>query len=667
MRLLEVIPATRIPLSQPQIYTYYTSLDITKGSLVLVPLNRRDVEGIVLESRDLAHEKIAIKHLGYELRAASKVLFKEKFLSDRQIELVKWLADYYNIPLGMALKVVMPKHPKKLEIKALAPEDSFAKENIKTESLEKLKNILQKIIKSDKHILLYNKNNLDLTDLYADLFSKLTEKQKQILILEPETKLAKNLYRKLENHFGEKAVLLDRDLPLKRYWQVWTKIRNNEAKIVVGTRSAIFAPVNDLGMLIVRNEHSSSYKQWDQQPRYDAKTIALKIANLTKAKIVFESATPSVEEYYRAKKEDIELIEITEQDNSAKRSVIEVVDMREELQKRNFSIISDRLREEITDSMGKKEKIVLFINRRGMATAVICRDCGTTIMCPDCDSPMVYHLLSPKTGKLLCHYCNRESDAPLLCPKCKSTRIKYIGAGTQKAVEAVKELFPLAKIKRLDSDMARGEEIALENINMEETDILIGTQMVLSDNNEKKFGLAGILNADTVLHLPDFRASERTFQLIYQLSAMAERTIIQTYNPENRTIQHLSRRDYTGFYEREIEDRKALSYPPFASFIKLIYTHKDLAKAKKEAGLLTTTLNDKIKKFPDMAKNMVEILGPAPTYTYKIKSQYQWQIVIKIKKGTNTEQNTIREKIKKNMLSLVPSGWLVDVNPISLL
>ncbi len=660
MHLLEVIPAAKIPLVQSQIYTYYTSLKLPRGSLVLVSINKRLVEGLVIESKELKAEKMSIKRLDYELKSISEILFNGEAFNNNSIGLVKWLAEYYHIPLGLSLKAFLPKHPKKME---------YAKKAVAGEELEKIpvlplnfQDTFNAIDGSLRNTLIHNKADNDLSVLWANLIYNTVKNKKQALIIVPETNLAKNFYLTMRKYFGKNAVLLSKDLSQKKYWEAWQRIKNNETKIIIGTRSAVFAPIDNAGLIILKDEHSASYKNWDQQPRYNAKDMAEKIAESIKAKIIYESATPSLESYNNAATGQSGLVEINDTEiNKAISAPAEIIDMREEMKKGNYSVISERLKSGIEKTLGEGGRIILFINRRGLATAVVCRDCGMAIKCPHCDAPMIYHSFAGKKDRLICHYCNSNAPIPLLCPKCRSHRIKYMGTGTQKVADAIGALFPKAKVRRIDSDALKQEEaffISAEEI--KNADVLIGTQMVISENANEKFSLAGVINADTMLHLPDFRAGEKTFQLLYRLGNMAKKMIIQTYNPENSAIRNAANEDYASFFKKEIEDRKALSYPPFSKLIKLSYYHKDPLSAKKEARLMLGKLSNAARKMPEELRGKIEILGPAPAYVYKIKNRYAWNIILKIK-------NDEEEKIKFFLLKDIPGDWLIDVNPISLL
>ncbi len=654
MFLLEVIPAIKIPLAQSQIFTYYTSLKLPRGSLILTSINKRLVECLVVESKEMKTEKMAIKRLGYELKSINKILFNGEMFSDNGIELIKWLADYYRLPLGLSLKTIIPKHPKKISRlkKTVSRHNAF-------DSLElspDLQDIHKNIIQSPNNILIYNKTNKNILLLYVNLSVEALKNRKQVLFLEPELNSAKNLFAELKKYFKDDIALLDKNLSVGKYWELWQKIKNNDIKIIVGARSAIFAPLENLGLLIIKNEQDAGYKNWDRRPRYQVKDIALKIAEQTKAKIIYESPAPSVETYYQALNNRINLIEADKRPDSG--VSIEITDMREEIKKQNFSVIGEKLRNEISEALKEKKKIILFMNRRGFATAVICRDCGMVIKCPHCDAPMAYHSLLEKKDALVCHYCDFIAPIPLLCPKCKSHRIKYMGTGTQKVAETIFSLFPKAKIQRMDSDAAKqGEPILLSGQEIKNVDILIGTQMIINGNSKEKFSLVGVINADTMLHLPDFRAGEKTFQWLCRLKNMAEKMIIQTYNPENKIIQFVKNNNYAGFYKNEIEERRIFSYPPFSNLIKLSYADKNSFNAKKEAKIMVSRLLNLSKT---NFKDKIEIIGPAPAYVYKIKNRFVWNIIIKIK---NDSDNNIKNLLLKSM----PSDWLIDVNPISLL
>ncbi|HEB01423.1 MAG TPA: primosomal protein N', partial [Candidatus Portnoybacteria bacterium] len=514
MKIVEVIPATKIPLDRAQVYTYYTGLSLEKGSLVLVPLARRKVPGVVIQIKDLESHKLEIKKADFKLKSIYKIISQSPVLTTEQLKLAQWLARYAYVSLGLIIKTILPKIPKRAK-----PDQELFKE----------------------------------------------KNEQQTIILVPEISLIPQAVKKYAK--SQEITVYHRELGLTKYYQAWQKIISGRAKIIIGPRSAIFAPVKNLEKIIITQEHDPSYKSSEQAPRYDARKVAQKLAQLTRAKLILESPTPSIETYYQASQNKYQL----KVSSLSFPSRLSIVDMKEEIAKGNYSIFSYLCQEAIEKVLRKKQKAILFINRRGTATFIICRDCGYVVKCPLCEVPLVYHILSysQKKDKLICHHCNHHQEAPTLCPKCQSHRIKYFGTGTQRVETEVKKLFPSAKVVRLDSDLP--EKIQTKVIQTwlsQQADVLVGTQMIARIPDLPKISLVGVITADTILHLPDFKASERTFQMISQIVSLGNEAIIQTYNPESSTFQAIAKREAKSFYQKEIQARKALAYPPFSQLVK---------------------------------------------------------------------------------------------------
>lgn len=394
-------------------------------------------------------------------------------------------------------------------------------------------------------------------------------------MLVPEISLTPQTVNRFISRFGEeKIAVLHSKLSVGERYDQWQKIRKGIAKIVIGARSAIFAPVENLGIIIIDEEHDGSYKS-EMTPRYNAKEVASFISENNDIPLLLGSATPSLDTYYKGLNGDIEILTLNKRANNMELPKVEIVDLREELKNGNRSMISNRLYEEIKQNLENKKQTILFLNRRGFSTFVMCRDCGYTAKCKNCDVTLTYH---NNERKLKCHYCGYETKILSSCPECKSENIRYFGTGTQKLEAEIQKLFPTASTIRMDIDTISkkdSHEQILNKFKDENVDILIGTQMIVKGHHFPNVTLVGVIAADTSLNIEDFRANERTFQILTQVSGRAGReekgrVIIQTYNPDSFSIEYAKHQDYKLFYNTEIMLRKGLKYPPFCDIIMLL-------------------------------------------------------------------------------------------------
>lgn len=448
----------------------------------------------------------------------------------------------------------------------------------------------------------------------------------------------------------------------ERYDQ-WYKIKSGQAKIIIGARSAIFAPVKDLGIIIIDEEHDISYKA-ESSPRYDAKEISRYIAKDKNVPLVLGSATPDLGSYYRAKKEEIMLIQLNKRANNASLPEVQVVDLREELAKGNKSMISNVLYKSIQENIEKKKQTILFLNRRGFSTFVMCRECGYTAKCKNCNINLIYHA---NKNKLKCHYCGYETQVLKTCPECGSSQIRYFGTGTQKLEAEIQKLFPMATTIRMDVDTVtkkNSHEQILNRFKDENIDILIGTQMVVKGHHFPNVTLVGVIAADGSLNIDDFRANERTFQILTQVSGRAGRdkdkgkVIIQTYNPDNFAIECSKKQNYELFYETEIGLRKQLKYPPFCDIILIGITSEDEKEVIEVAKKLHYYLKERLKK-----ENIGIILYPPVSAPIdKIKNKYRWRIIIKCK-FDDSIINLINDMLQ---IQTHNARVIVDLNPNNL-
>ncbi|EAF5832416.1 primosomal protein N' [Listeria monocytogenes] len=480
------------------------------------------------------------------------------------------------------------------------------------------------------------------TEIYLQTIEAKLKEGKEAIVLVPEISLTPQMVERFKSRFGSEVAVLHSALSSGEKYDEWRKIERKEARVVVGARSAVFAPFENLGIIIIDEEHEASYKQEDN-PRYHARDVAIWRATKYQCPVVLGSATPSLESFARAKKGVYTLIELPSRVNDRAMPEVRVVDMREELRKENRTEFSTELLEKIKDRIAKKEQTVLMLNRRGYSSFVMCRDCGYVVECPNCDISLTYHQSS---NQMKCHYCGHEERVPQKCPSCEGEHIRYFGTGTQKVEESLTKLIPEARVIRMDVDTTRtkgAHEKLLKSFRNHEADILLGTQMIAKGLDFPDITLVGVLNADTMLHLPDFRASERTFQLLTQVSGRAgrhERTgevIVQSYNPEHYSIEFAKKHDFIGFYNHEMQLRKMGSYPPFYYLTMINVSDENEMKAIRTIQEMAQFLRGKLG--PDAV-----ILGPVPSTITRIKNKYRYQCIIKYK---------IEPNLKKELKTLI--------------
>jgi len=466
------------------------------------------------------------------------------------------------------------------------------------------------------------------TEVYLQIIQGALDKSKTAILLVPEISLTPQMTERFIARFGEKVAILHSGLSNGEKYDEWRKVERGDAQVVVGARSAIFAPLKNLGVMIIDEEHEASYKQ-DSNPRYHAREVAILRAQYNQAALVLGSATPSLESRARAGKGVYHHLRLTQRANPlATIPEVQVIDFRDYIGQNETSNFTPPLLEAIQDRLDKKEQVVLMLNRRGYSSFVMCRECGTVDSCPNCDISLTLHM---DTKTMNCHYCGFSKGIPHVCPNCQSRSIRYYGTGTQKAYDELAELFPQARILRMDVDTTRkkgSHQALLDQFGRGEADILLGTQMIAKGLDFPNVTLVGVLNADTALNLPDFRSSERTFQLLTQVAGRAGRAekagqvLIQSYNPEHYAIRFAKDQDYEGFYAYEMSIRRQLGYPPYYFTIGITLSHKKEEEVVKRAyevmGILRSGLSDTSK-----------ILGPTPKPIARTHNLYHYQILIK--------------------------------------
>ncbi|MFC1721942.1 primosomal protein N', partial [Patescibacteria group bacterium] len=568
-KVVDVIPTAKVARTSDQVFTYLPldDKDLKPGQLVQIPFGRQRLDGVIVGQKQ---QEIDVR----KFKRISKIIDATAVLSPVQLKLARWIANHYVTSLGLVIKTMLPRRsvrPPKFSARKIAVEQPY---ELTTEQLAAMKIIRQG---KNKVTLLHGITGSGKTEIYLQTIADCLQKNQQSIVLIPEISLTPQTIDRFTKRFGDDQIaVLHSRLPYGRRWREWQRIRSGQAKIVVGPRSALFAPVRNLGLIVIDEEHETSYKQWDKHPRYHAREVAVQYSELTGAKVILGSATPAIETYHQARSGKFNLAELNERINKAPLPHVEIVDMRNELRGGNKSIISESLQQQIKNTMAAKEQAILFINRRGAATFVMCRDCGHVIECPECSVSLTYHWQDKQD--LRCHHCGHRENVPQTCPACKSQRIRYFGAGTQRVEAEINKLFPEARVLRMDTDTTKRTHAHTEifrTFARHQADILVGTQMVTQGFDLPKVALVGIISADTSLNFPDFRAHERTFQLLTQVAGRTGRrdkdglVILQTYHPKNDAILAAAKHNYSEFYQTEIAERRILGYPPFANFIKI--------------------------------------------------------------------------------------------------
>ena len=502
------------------------------------------------------------------------------------------------------------------------------------------------------------------TEIYLQLIGEVLKKEKTAIVLVPEISLTPQMVDRFIARFGEeKIAVLHSKLSVGERYDQWKKIESKSVQIVIGARSAIFAPIKDLGLIIIDEEHDSSYKS-DKTPRYHAKEIARYLAKDRNIPLVLGSATPDINTYYKAENEDVELIELSRRANNASLPNVEIIDLKEELANGNRSMLSRRLYSAIENNLKNKKQTILFLNRRGYSTFVMCRDCGYTIKCNKCNVTMTYH---SEQNRLKCHYCGYERKNVIVCPDCNSKNIRYFGTGTEKLEAEINKIFPSASTLRMDIDTVskkNSHEMILSKFKDDNIDILIGTQMVVKGHHFPNVTLVGVIAADSSLFIDDYRSNERTFQLLTQVAGRAGRegeqgnVIIQTYNPDNFAIECSKLQNYKMFYDEEIKFRKMLKYPPFCDIIKIDIN--DISK--NQASKISMKIYDNLIK--QNQDGRMTIYQPMPSPIDKIKERYRWRIITRCKFS-----NTIIDRVNNSIKDIKSSTARIsiDVNPNTML
>ena len=539
--------------------------------------------------------------------------------------------------------------------------------------------------RSSPVFLLHGVTGSGKTEIYLRAIAEVLKRGKGAIFLVPEISLAAQTIQRVAARFPGQVAVWHSDLSLGERFDTWQRVRAGQLRVVVGARSALFAPVRDLGLIVIDEEHEPAYKQ-ERVPRYHAREVALQLARLVGAAVILGSATPDVATYYRAERGEFQLLCLPNRVLAHRRYLagqkvatprhatpvpgsdevvslrlppVQVVDLRAELKAGNVSIFSRALQAAIRQTLAAGQQVILFLNRRGAATFVMCRDCGHVMSCPRCLLPLTYHA---SDEALTCHHCSYRQPIPVQCPTCTSRRIRYFGLGTERVEAAVRDMFPNARPLRWDQDTARprgSHAVFLQQFAEGRADVLIGTQLIAKGLDLPRVTLVGVISADTALFMPDFRAAERTFQLLTQVAGRAGRSllggrvIIQTYHPDLPVIRAAALHDYTTFYRAELAARREGRYPPFKRLARLVFSGAGSARSQKQAETLAATLRQDLAQrgYPN-----VEIIGPAPCFYPVLEGQHRWHIIIRA-----DQPEAVLSKLP------LPLGWRADIDPVDFL
>jgi primosomal protein N' (replication factor Y) len=657
--------AVCLPLSRT--FVYKLERPAAVGCRVLVEFRRREVEGFIVGLRSDAPKDV-------EVHGIRSFVDSAPLLRPEIFDLCKWISQYYVSPIGEVLKSALPPGINEKHIaRGLKPATTRLeqREDIHVERLPLTTDQSRALdsvcnARGFYPMLLHGVTGSGKTEIYMRAAEHFLERGKTSLILVPEIGLTPQLTDRFSARFPGKIAILHSALTKRQRIDEWLRIRAGETPIVIGTRSAVFAPLQNLGMIVVDEEHETSYKQ-EEVPRYHARDTAVMRAKLSNAAVILGSATPSMESFHNSQSAKYQRIPLTTRVEDRELPDVQIVNMREEYAAQGKQVVlSQRLLQALFTRLERQEQTMILLNRRGFAAFLLCRKCGFTFQCNSCSVALTYHR---SIHKLLCHYCGLARRPPSRCPECDSEYIHYVGEGTERLEAEVRQLFPEARIGRLDRDTMRhirDYERVLGGFRKGEIDVLVGTQMIAKGHDFPRVTLVGVIGADAPLALPDFRAAERTFQLLTQVAGRSGRgdqpgeVVIQSYFPDHYTFQLAVKQRFEDFYGQESRYRRAMFYPPFASLAGIMVTDRDPTRA---AGLAR-----QIAEFLDSQRsNAIRILGPAPAPLERIKRVHRHQLLIKSSSRSTLHRILDRLQVYIEEKKIGATRVIIDVDPVSLL
>ena len=628
--------------------------------MVEVPFGRREISGYVIELSDAPPAEISLE----KLKPLTRLLDPEPVWGEELLELAQWLRRFYATTWQLSLQTVIPgpvlsRLRELLKVKPRSkratPEDVSLEISLpKFELTEAQSRAVQWILNSERSVVLRGITGSGKTEVYLRVIEQQLRLGKSALVLVPEVSLTPQAVERYRSRFGDTVAVLHSGLKDKQRRDEWWRLREGKCRVALGTRSAVFAPLSDLGLIVIDEEHDTSYKQ-SSEPRYHARQVAIWRARRAGAKVLLGSATPSVETFYLANTGYYELLELEERATGQPLPPVHRVDMR--LYKGHKGLISPPLVEALRLRLEREEQAVLLLNRRGFSNYLQCLDCGEVSECPQCSISLTYH---KSQGRMVCHYCDRRELPPRICPACQGHNFRFQGAGTERLQSELEQRFPGLAVARMDRDTtsrAGAHAEILARFEKGETQVLVGTQMVSKGLDFPRVTLVGVVGGDGGLHLPDFRACERTFALLTQVAGRAGRSerrgevYVQAFQPEHPCLQLTSEHDYLGFYEREIQLRQALVYPPFCRLLRI-------GASATEEGLVERWVGEAARFF---ARKLApeQLLGPAPCPLQRLRGRYRWHLLLKGKRVQDLVQ------LSRNYLESreLPAGVRVFLDP----
>lgn len=649
-----------LPFSRTFLYDIAEPLPLP--ARVKVPFGSREVQGFIVGFR---HDKPA----DVEVRPIADILDSEPLVRPDVFELCKWISTYYMAPLGEVLKGALPpaitrKHVERFQAEELPVLDVRHPVDLTEDQSNAFKSILEG--DSFRTVLLHGVTGSGKTEVYLRVVEHYLRKGKTALILAPEIGLTPQLRERFADRFGPRLAVLHSSLTRKQRIDAWLRIYRGQAPIVIGTRSALFVPLANLGVIVVDEEHEGSFKQ-EEMPRYHARDCAIMRAKMAGAVVVLGSATPSMESFRNAEEKRYKYVQLPRRVEDRPLPQVEIVNMREEYARAGKQVVfSARLLSALENRLENHEQAMVLLNRRGYSMFLLCRHCGFSFECNACSVSMTYHR---SINRLMCHYCGLTRKPESKCPECQSEYLHYVGEGTEQVEDQLRQLLPSARVGRIDRDTMRhmrDYESMLGDFRSGKLDVLVGTQMIAKGHDFPRVTLVGVIAADGALSLPDFRAAERTFQLLTQVAGRSGRgdapgeVVIQSYFPDHYSLQLAATHRFEAFYAREVHFRRAMFYPPFTALASIMVLERSRDKARQLAG--------KIIDFLDTSRSRsIRILGPAAAPLEKIKRTYRHQLLIK--SASRTELHRVLSLLRNHLdeQKIGPTRVVIDIDPISLL
>jgi primosomal protein N' (replication factor Y) len=719
-----------VPLHVAQTFTYRLkpeqSRDAKPGARILVPFGRKLLTAYIVALHDELPAELKLTDV--EIKEAESLLDTDPVCTEQILQLARWVAEYYACPIGEVIKAALPPgmkpklrrfvritdlKPEKITEKqqsvldALRQHGALPLQNLSTAIVSALEKkglvevfsdavrrdplahspslaaedhtltsaqqaVLDKILDQVKEetyavFLLHGVTGSGKTEIYIRAMSAALARGRSAMMLVPEIALTPVFSHQLRSYFGDRVAIFHSSLQKGERFDEWTRVKNGDARVVIGTRSAVFAPVQNLGLIVVDEEHESTYRQ-QESPYYNARDVAIVRAQKESAAVVLGSATPSLESFHNARAGKYKLLPLPERIAARPMAAATIVDMRNVFVRHaNPRVFSDELLEAIQETYERREQSIILLNRRGYSSFILCRSCGETIQCPNCDVTLTYHR---SERVIVCHYCNHRKAVPKVCPACGKKYIYYVGEGTEQLEEMLTQLFPALRVARIDRDTTARRQVfeqSLSDFSAGKIDTLVGTQMLAKGHDFPNVTLVGVVSVDAGLALPDFRSAERTFQLITQVAGRAGRgdrpgrVLIQTYHPYHYALRHACAQDFAGFYNEEIQYRQNHSYPPFVALATLLVHGPDLARVRSDSL--------ELRKQLDAANEgrKCRILGPAPAPLSRLKGEHRFQLLLK-----SRSRRSLREVADAALKAVSETGVNLrsvnlEIDPVSIM